>query len=100
MCAAAQAVRGPLRAPLCAGFAYGASNSNACLPGFSKIVLEAVCVVAAGAVGMTYRSIFTSASAPSGCLVDYGSGIGLVVDFNANPTGYNGQSLCAGAAAT
>ncbi len=79
----------------CAGFVYGALNSDACPAGFSKIVLEAACVNAAAAVGTSYIGNETLAYKPSGCYSahDY-------VSFNAirkgGPIEYC-KPLCAGA---
>ncbi len=99
-CARRAALRGGrLRAPLCAGFADGALNTNACPPGSSKIVPESACRSAAGVLGRTYYGIGlgsgTYADSPSGC---YSFG-GFEVHFNAHPTGrptiYT-KPLCAG----
>jgi hypothetical protein len=86
----------PLRAPLCAGFADGAFNSNDCPPGFSKIATEAACVSTAKAVGRPYsgRMVTGLTSWPSGCFTVSS------VYFNADPTGgtnATARPLCAGA---
>jgi hypothetical protein len=84
-----------LRAPLCAGFVFGADNTNACPPGFSKIGTAAVCASAAAAAGSPSVSSVTYADRPSGCSYAAGS-----VYFNDHPTGAPNPAykpLCAGA---
>ncbi len=87
---------GPSRAPLCAAFTDGAANTNACPSGSSKIVSEAVCAIAAGALGRSWGGIhFTFENRPSGCYTATGSS----VFFNDHPTGAphpDHQPLCAG----
>jgi hypothetical protein len=99
MCGVARRAGGRLRAPLCAGFKDGADNTNACPPGFSKIVSAAACASAAGVLGRTYGGIVNIADVPSGC---YAATIVVNVLFNAHPTGAPTIFLkpqCAGAAA-
>jgi hypothetical protein len=90
---------------LCAGFVIGASNTNACPPGFSKVVLEAECRRADVGRAFTARPYGGNASAnlPSGCyLATYPDATRLLF-FNADPTGapdprmYSIEPLCAGA---
>ena len=98
--AVARRARGASRAPLRAEFVFGAANTNFCPPGFSKIVLEAVCRSAAGAVGRQYSGTLTGAAYPSGCIFYNGGQAGF--QFNAHRTGApnpNYRPLCAGAAA-
>jgi hypothetical protein len=100
MCGVARRAGGRLRAPLCAGFADGADNTNACPPGFSKMVSEAACGSAAALLGRPYRGTETFDSFPSGCY--YLGGFGSLVFFNLHPTGApsaNVKPQCAGAAA-
>ena len=98
MCGVARRAGGPLRARWCAAFVYGAANTNACPPGFSKIILEALCAGAAGVLGRSYTRLvtgsLTSATYPSGCNTG-----GIIVVFNDHPTGAPRPSftpLCAG----
>jgi hypothetical protein len=90
---------GASRTPLCAGFAYGALNTNACPPGTSKIILESACADAAAAVGYVgYVEGMSIASYPSGCL--YGGGkvfFNRAIINTPNPTV---QPLCVGAPLT
>jgi hypothetical protein len=86
---------GPSRAPLCAGFADGAANTNACPPGSSKIGSEAACAGAAAAVGRAWGGSVTYADVPSGCSYADGN----FVFFNPHPTGRprpGWAPLCAG----
>ena len=83
-----------MRAPLCAGFVYGAANTNACPPGYSKMVFAAACPTAAGVLGRTYYGSGTYTDRPSGCYYynDF-------VRFNEHPTGAPNPSctpVCAG----
>ncbi len=75
----------------------GASNTNACPPFYSKIVSEAACASAAGALGSGRRYIegnWTMASYPSGCLA-----VDSLVYLNGHPTGAPNpyvKPVCAG----
>ncbi len=87
-----------MRAPLCAAFTDGAANTNACPAGASKIASEAVCAIAAGALGRKYDIHFSFETGPSGCYTAT-DGSGSSVLFNAHPTGAprsDAQPLCAG----
>jgi hypothetical protein len=99
-CGVARRAGGPLRAPLCAGFADGALSTNACPSGFSKIGSAAACAGAAAAVGRPYLGSVTDASAPSGCNTYVtGDGAAYAVGFNTHSTGApasNLKPLCAG----
>ncbi len=84
-------------ARLCAGFADGADNTDACPVGFSKIVVEAACAGAAGVLGRRYLGSLTESNAPSGCV--YAARNDNIVGFNAHPTGkpvVGAQPVCAG----
>ncbi len=89
-------------ARLCAGLVFGAANTNACPPGFSKIGSEAACASAAGALGRKYVATLTYDGYPSGCFALGTSGGGLPrVYFNDHPTGglgpnFDTKPLCAG----
>ncbi len=71
----------------------GAANTNACPPFYSKIVSEAACESAAGALGRVFTSSWTTANYPSGCYA------GGSVSFNPHPTGApapDAGPVCAG----
>jgi hypothetical protein len=85
----------------CAGaYVLGASNTNSCPSGSSKIGTAAACASAAAAtVGLTYVGSATNLNSPSGCFHNIANPPFVVVFNDAVPGAADKfvQPLCAGA---
>jgi hypothetical protein len=85
----------------CAGaYALGASNTNACPSGASKIGAAAACESAAAAAGVLYGGSHSTLNSPSGCFMNITAHPNNIVIFNTAVPGAAdayAQPLCAGA---